>query len=564
MLKRLVACSVGMILLTLWLLEFPIFAEQPKPAVAERAISSEDSLNPLVDLVRAQRESEATLRKMVQKRITISFQKVPLGEALKLLEDNTEVLFFVEKSSLKEEGVTLKDVVSCTAINSTLHQALDQMLEPLGLGYRIEDEVIKICNIIENEERLSTRHHDISDLLKWEETHRHDVRALSSTVFDTSRPHHWLLSLIEQETSGPWVNIDGTGGQIDVYGTTLSIRQTERVHAEIPGILKLVRLFIKGGFGKDKSVFLSSLSPLDGDLAARRALATRVSLNFHKTPLDEVVKHLVEKLKVPVVIDEQALQEEGEEINQPITFRANNITLESALKLMLRDTGLEAIVYRGKIVITSTIACEEILHTAVYDVRDLLQDGAIHEDFFGPMIMNNTSGPWVDIDGTGGTAHEPLPGMIVVRLNARPQKEVVALLDELREQVKERKAKGLPPRFPHKKPKPEEMVIEFYRFHQNAKPAELQAAIYEMVESKSWKKNGGEGAISVINHFLVIKNRVSVHYKIHKFLDRYTVKSEKWYWNNMQFGTGLGMGNPVEFNFPKPEDKNSQEPKPAP
>ncbi len=504
-------------------------AGKPKEsAMAEETAAAGESLNPFVDLARAQRETEARIREALEKSITLELKSVPLDEAVERIQKAAGVSFLIDEQGLTEEGVAIDEPVSFQAKETPLKQALDQMLERLGLGYDVENEAIEITTLIALEERLHNRHYDIADLLKWEEAHRYEPRARAHTLIRTDRSRSWLEEMIEYDTSGPWVDVDGTGGQLEAYGGVLSVRQTERVHDEIPGVLELLRLFIHDKFGKDQSVFLDSLSPHSKTLEIRRAFAKRVSVDFQKTPLKEVAAHFAKELKIPIVLNEQALIEEGLTPDEPITIELKDMTFKSVLRWILEPLGLEAIVSDGALTITTIIAADEKLHTVGYDVRDLMRSGLIERGQLERALGNETSGPWEEIDGTGGRFSEPLPGLVLIWQTERVQAEVAAVLDRLRENIKERKAKGAPPLEGPAIPKPEDVVIEVYLLHGSAKPEEVRQLIYDLVEPKTWEPQG-DGRIRIVDNLFIVKNRVSVHRQVQNLLVRMAKElNESW------------------------------------
>ncbi len=132
------------------------------------------------------------------------------------------------------------------------------------------------------------------------------------------------IEFIQDETSGPWFDIDGVGGMIAHHPPSLSlvVRQTRKVHAEIEDLLARIR----------------RLSPA-GDLV-RRARVPRIG---------------------------QA-------------------------------------------------------DAAGWDLDTLIQ-----------ILQDESSGPWFDIDGVGGTITEHLPSMsLIIRQTTRNHEEIHALLTELR------------------------------------------------------------------------------------------------------------------------------------
>ncbi len=534
----------GCLLLMMFLgLESPDISADNAPAIAERPQRPEKFLNPLVDMIRAKRETEARIQKALEKIVSVEFQKVRFEQAMNQFADAAGVNIWIDDPALKEEGVSRHDRVSFSTKGLTLHQALREILEPLGLDYVIRNEVLKLTTRIATEEMLENRYYEVGDLLEWEESHHFEPRAMPRSALSTLHPHTWLQETIQFETSGPWIDTEGIGGELHYQGRVMMIRQTQRVHNEIAPILKMFRLFIANKFGKDQSVFLDSLSDLDGDLRVRQALAKRVTLSFDETPLKDVAAHLAKELEIPIRLDMQALTEEGVDETQPISLRIKEVTLQTALELMLDRHGLEAVIYNGTLVFTTMIAAEEKQMTAAYDVRDLIRDGAVHPSFFPQQIWNETFGPWEDVDGTGGVISEPLPGLLLIQQTKRVQEEVVKFFDEQRERTKERKAKGLPPQVRLDIPKPDDLVTEFYQLHTTAEAEEIKQAVEDVVEPKTWDHKGGEGKIAIIKNYLVVKNTAKVHREVYKFLVRVSAILEKE--SREKFWSG-GLTSPSE------------------
>jgi hypothetical protein len=129
---------------------------------------------------------------------------------------------------------------------------------------------------------------------------------------------------------------------------------------------------------------------------------------------------------VPLVIDETALSEDGVDSNVPISISIGTIPtvksktpkpnqqpkpivqnsptaipLGDALNIMLQDLELNYYVKEGILHITSQNMHDEFCITRIYDVRSLFARGITPESLQSA-IQNTTSGPWQDVDGTGG------------------------------------------------------------------------------------------------------------------------------------------------------------------
>lgn len=97
--------------------------------------------------------------------VDIEFIDTPLSDAMQFLADAHDITILVDEQSLTEEGVAIDEPINRTLSGITLRSAMKIILEPLGLTYIIEDEVMKITTIIAAEEKLSTRVYPVGDLV---------------------------------------------------------------------------------------------------------------------------------------------------------------------------------------------------------------------------------------------------------------------------------------------------------------------------------------------------------------------------------------------------------------
>jgi hypothetical protein len=97
--------------------------------------------------------------------VTIEFIDTPLKDAMEFIADAHEITILIDEVALTEEGVNLDEPINRTLSGITLRSALKIILEPLGLTYVIEDEVMKITTIIAADDLLSTRVYPVGDLV---------------------------------------------------------------------------------------------------------------------------------------------------------------------------------------------------------------------------------------------------------------------------------------------------------------------------------------------------------------------------------------------------------------
>jgi uncharacterized protein with von Willebrand factor type A (vWA) domain len=95
-------------------------------------------------------------------------------------------------------------------------------------------------------------------------------------------------------------------------------------------------------------------------------------LDFVDVPLEEVVSTLQADYGIPVQIDIPALEAIGLDQTEPITANLHNISLRSALRLMLKNLQLTYIIQDEVLMITTPEEAESQLVVKVYPVADLV------------------------------------------------------------------------------------------------------------------------------------------------------------------------------------------------
>ena len=96
------------------------------------------------------------------------------------------------------------------------------------------------------------------------------------------------------------------------------------------------------------------------------------SVDYQDLPLGEVVRDISAKHDIPVIIDNLALSDAGLSEEEPITKTLNNVSLRSALRIMLRELDLTYMIKDEVMQITTRDVAEENLITKVYPVGDLV------------------------------------------------------------------------------------------------------------------------------------------------------------------------------------------------
>jgi hypothetical protein len=109
---------------------------------------------------------------------------------------------------------------------------------------------------------------------------------------------------------------------------------------------------------------------------ARKQLEDRlnsaVSVDFLDIPLQEVIATLRRQLRVAIVVDEPALDEDGISLNRPITLKLDDVSAKSVLHLLLHQVHLSWLIVEGKVKITTPREAQGKPVWRTHSIADLL------------------------------------------------------------------------------------------------------------------------------------------------------------------------------------------------
>jgi von Willebrand factor type A domain len=124
---------------------------------------------------------------------------------------------------------------------------------------------------------------------------------------------------------------------------------------------KFAAVDLKSTGGADQRINDALSSPLLGS-----------GLQYNDVPLEQVISALKDQYNIEVQIDTPALDDIGLSPDEPVTVDLRNITLRSALRLMLSQLQLTYVIRDEVLMITTPEEAETELVTKVYPVADLV------------------------------------------------------------------------------------------------------------------------------------------------------------------------------------------------
>jgi hypothetical protein len=170
----------------------------------------------------------------------------------------------------------------------------------------------------------------------------------------------------------------------------------------------------------------------------------KADLRYDETPLSDIVSVIADEFEIPIVFDTHALDEHSISPEVEITLNLRNVSLQSALNLMLQEPGLEDLTYvieNEVLLITTLVKAESNLQTRVYAVDDFQlaqsdsRGGGAAAGFNTlpeAIIMCVYSDSWQATKKGEGTIAVIQPGLMIVSQTQRVHREIEELLKMLR------------------------------------------------------------------------------------------------------------------------------------
>jgi hypothetical protein len=169
-------------------------------------------------------------------------------------------------------------------------------------------------------------------------------------------------------------------------------------------------------------------------------LARPIDVDFRDIPLVVAMQTIGESVGMPVLIDYEALSDQGLDELSPVTVNTVQTPAYQVLDRMLdavQGVPLAWRVREGMLWITTKEIADDTLMQQSHAVSDLLAAGFPMNGII-EAIQNQTEGPWFRLDGIGGEISS-FGDEVMVRQTDRVQREVAALLAALRAEGLERR-----------------------------------------------------------------------------------------------------------------------------
>ena len=177
-------------------------------------------------------------------------------------------------------------------------------------------------------------------------------------------------------------------------------------------------------------------------------LSAPVTLNFTDAPLKQVIDDLRGWENINIYVDQPALDQEGVGLERPVSVKLENVSLKSALNLILRQVHLTYIIKDEVLQITSESAAHGRMQRVTYQVGDLIipipnssGNASIRESNATQTreeqlikLITKTVEPrtWSDQGGVGTVDYHPLTKSLVINQTPDVQEQILDVLNSLR------------------------------------------------------------------------------------------------------------------------------------
>lgn len=504
---------------------------------------------------------ESRVRTALQSKIDLDFKDTTLTTVAEFFENALGVNVYLNRRALEEVGIDAATFALTFNVKDISAQAaLRLLLAQHDLTWTLENEVLVITTPDAVNQDLVTRVYPVGDL---EET---------DGLEETSAPaRHRFDSLIEMLTTTiqpqSWDDVGGPG-DMDALKQNLVVTQTIEIHEEIQDLLAAIRRVRNALDTMDWKTAYPAYPQYE---ALEAALLKRVSLDVDGVSLTELAADLTNNYGVSTVINTRALDDVGlEPSNSSVSLKAKDITLRSALRLMLSEHDLTWVLQDEVLQITTPDQSNPALTTVLYPVPDLARadeqskaatevdrsrapDGAQR---FTPITtgllaqfgaapqpasivavevgldrtqldydsvietITTTIEPqsWDDVGGPGSIAPiEPIASLVVSQTQDVHDK-IAELLTNLRNSRQEQA------NAPQRKPTPREAAeaprLVIYHVSGTPQPSvqELAKVIRELIEPESWK-DSNSAYIGALHRSIVVRHRAAVHEQVRQLLE---------------------------------------------
>ncbi len=250
-------------------------------------------------------------------------------------------------------------------------------------------------------------------------------------------------------------------------------------------------------------------------------------LDYAEQPLNDVVSQLQDDYGIPIQLDHAALEAVGVRPDEQVTSNLHNISLRSALRLMLKKLQLTYIIQDEVLLITTPDEAEKTLKVWVYNVASIAGERGVQMDALSDTILSCVAtDTWAE-NGGGQAAIRPIkPGLLVISQTAAVHEEIRDLMAAIRK-VRSENAREVKTSADANVPTPNEVVTRSYLLQLNPSDdintmrSQIRELITGSLPDEVWTGRLADGqavTLTVFHDRIVVRQTPAVQEKLQKIL----------------------------------------------
>ncbi len=170
-----------------------------------------------------------------------------------------------------------------------------------------------------------------------------------------------------------------------------------------------------------------SAVPLSSEENIRSELNQKTSIRFVDATLAEAVKSLSQAHQIPILIDLRALEEIGLSSKEPVSLAVKNISLRSALRLLLNHLELSYMIRNEVLLITTEESAEQNLNVRVFQLPASLTGSEV--EIVKAVQATVVPDIWETLGGPASIV--PVKNTLVVSATETVLEDVASLLEKM-------------------------------------------------------------------------------------------------------------------------------------
>ena len=366
---------------------------------------------------------------------SISIRELKLSQCLQTIRELGALPIEVNWGSLRRNGVNADDKISWSGTDVTLKTVLSEVLAQRGLMFKISDEE-KIVFV----PRVSVNARSDSGV--------NPVAGSGSTMVKTQYSVADLVGRSPEKTAeliksireflcpGDWKEVGGTGTIAAAGGGSIVITQSQQNQWIIADFLDRLRLARHLAPLHNRDV---SLDPMT--VRAQSALKRNVGINFQPTAdLKTALSEIGQRIGVSILLDEPSLKIAGISAQFPISFDAQELTLEETFNRINEETGLTYLAQTpNSFIVTTPDGVKSMMSVEFYPISDLVNFG-LTPAILMEQVVKFEPKSWKSQDAAsfGLIDFDKNSDCLIVRQSPTVLSQISALLTQLRARLKEK------------------------------------------------------------------------------------------------------------------------------